>query len=80
MDRIDAVSIRRWIAFSDNRELYGFCDASEKVYRAAIYLRGVAQNGKIKVPLVMSKKKKTVDTQTIVVLGIAIGALVRDSS
>ncbi|XP_062710660.1 uncharacterized protein LOC134288796 [Aedes albopictus] len=60
LDRIDAVSVPRWIAFSDNViscELHGFCDASEKAYGAAIYLRCVAQDGKVTVRLVMAKSK-----------------------
>ncbi|XP_055537537.1 uncharacterized protein LOC129725566 [Wyeomyia smithii] len=60
LDRLDAVSVPRWIAFGKNViscELHGFCDASERAYGAVIYLRSVTREGQVSVRLVMAKSK-----------------------
>ena len=38
-------------------DLHGFCDASERAYAAAVYLRMTDSNGSVQVALVMSKTK-----------------------
>ncbi|XP_062538160.1 uncharacterized protein LOC134206455 [Armigeres subalbatus] len=60
LDRLDAVSVPRWIAFDNNvisSELNGFSDASEKAYGAVIYLRCVTREGSTTVRLLMAKSK-----------------------
>ncbi|XP_036341119.1 uncharacterized protein LOC118750508, partial [Rhagoletis pomonella] len=55
---IDNIRIPRWVHFSptDDVEVHGFCDASEKAYAAAVYLR-VTQNAKDVVSLLLAKTK-----------------------
>lgn len=38
-------------------ELHGFCDASERAYAAAVYLRMTDSDGSVQVALVLSKTK-----------------------
>ncbi|XP_058443677.1 uncharacterized protein LOC131425643 [Malaya genurostris] len=60
LDRLSSISVPRWIAFDNNVitcELHGFCDASEKAYGAALYLRSITQNGHVTVRLVMAKSR-----------------------
>ncbi|GFT69049.1 integrase catalytic domain-containing protein [Trichonephila clavipes] len=43
---------------SDNQlHLYGFSDASEKAYAAAIYCRSVSDTGKINIQLIIAKTR-----------------------
>ncbi|XP_055589230.1 uncharacterized protein LOC129741514 [Uranotaenia lowii] len=60
LNGLDGVSIPRWIAFRKDViacEIHGFCDASEKAYGAAIYLRNTTKDGEVTIRLVTAKSK-----------------------
>ncbi|GFX40640.1 uncharacterized protein TNCV_2374241 [Trichonephila clavipes] len=51
---------RFWFVDSDNQfHLFGFSDASEKAYAAAMYCRSVSDTGKINVQLILAKTRVT---------------------
>ncbi|XP_076397876.1 uncharacterized protein LOC143266125 [Megachile rotundata] len=58
--QLDALSIPRWTRYLGDRtekvELHGFCDASQRAYAAAVYLR-VMHKGEISTMLLVAKTK-----------------------
>ncbi|XP_055589056.1 uncharacterized protein LOC129741357 [Uranotaenia lowii] len=59
LSSLDTLSIPRWVGFSPSNdvELHGFCDASEKAYGACIYLRCTHEDGSVSVKLLISKSR-----------------------
>lgn len=60
LTRCSNFRVPRWVGYTkDNKHvsLHGFCDASEKMYAAACYLRTVAQSGLVEVHLLTAKTK-----------------------
>ncbi|XP_017490770.1 PREDICTED: uncharacterized protein LOC108378971 isoform X1 [Rhagoletis zephyria] len=55
---INNIRIPRWVSFSPTEkvEIHGFCDASEKAYAAAVYLR-VEKEDKVLVNLLLAKTR-----------------------
>ncbi|XP_046145664.1 uncharacterized protein LOC123988949 [Osmia bicornis bicornis] len=69
LDQLETITIPRWIFTSSksqpNLELHGFCDASQRAYAAAVYLR-VEHEGQVRTSLVVAKTKVApVKTATI---------------
>ena len=54
---LDSFDVPRCVTVSQNVSLIGFCDASEKAYAAAIYLREVTSSSDVKVTLLVSKSR-----------------------
>mgnify|MGYP003440257003 FL=1 len=56
---VEKIFIPRWVNFhpENNIEIHGFCDASEKAYAAALYVRAVSSPFEIKTHLFASKTK-----------------------
>ncbi|XP_054746732.1 uncharacterized protein LOC129251360 [Anastrepha obliqua] len=54
----DNIRIPRWVHYSpaDNAEIHGFCDASEKAYAAAVYLR-VKKQDQVYLNLLLAKTR-----------------------
>ncbi|XP_037826677.1 uncharacterized protein LOC119614634 [Lucilia sericata] len=55
---INSIRIPRWIGYVPNSEVqfHGFCDASEKAYAAALYIR-ISTNSSVQTSLISSKTK-----------------------
>ncbi|XP_037811016.1 uncharacterized protein LOC119603147 [Lucilia sericata] len=55
---INSIRIPRWIGYIPNADVqfHGFCDASEKAYAAALYIR-ISTNGVVQTNLISSKTK-----------------------
>ncbi|XP_054742580.1 uncharacterized protein LOC129247471 [Anastrepha obliqua] len=55
---IDNIRIPRWVHYSpaDDAEIHGFCDASEKAYAAAVYLR-VKKRDQVYLNLLLAKTR-----------------------
>ena len=59
------------------QEVHGFCDASEKAYAAAIYLRSIYEDGNVSICLVSSKTRVApLKRQTIPRLELLLGATI----
>ncbi|XP_034195156.2 uncharacterized protein LOC117611325 [Osmia lignaria lignaria] len=60
LTQLDALSVPRWVSYpagcKDGVELYGFCDASQRAYAAAVYLR-VKTQGRTSIGLLVAKSK-----------------------
>ncbi|GFX31260.1 integrase catalytic domain-containing protein [Trichonephila clavipes] len=65
---LNGIKIERSIVIPNAEviELHGFCDASEKAYGAAIYVRSINPDGKIKVRLVASKSRASTIKQVTI--------------
>ncbi|XP_054717598.1 uncharacterized protein LOC129226994 [Uloborus diversus] len=59
LSQLKEIKVPRYILqpYSNIIELHGFCDASEKAYAAAVYIRTISMNGNINVQLVTSKTR-----------------------
>ncbi|XP_065076956.1 uncharacterized protein LOC135700391 [Ochlerotatus camptorhynchus] len=60
LEALRNLSVPRWVIPAIKPvliEMHGFCDASEKAYGACIYLRAVADDGSVKVNLLVAKSK-----------------------
>lgn len=59
LNNFDKMSFNRWVSVPDATEiqLHGFCDASEKAYGAAIYLRTRTKTGQVFVNLICAKAR-----------------------
>ena len=58
---IGDIQIPRWVNFSTNStiQLHGFCDASEKAYCGAVYIRTTASSGETHCHLIVAKTRVT---------------------
>ncbi|XP_075151010.1 uncharacterized protein LOC142225121 [Haematobia irritans] len=56
---IERIRIPRWVQYQPGCEvqLHGFCDASEKAYAAAIYIRSETPDGVVQIHLLTAKSK-----------------------
>ncbi|XP_076660370.1 uncharacterized protein LOC143363708 [Halictus rubicundus] len=61
MERTDRITVPRWIGYraatSDNIELHGFSDASERAYSAAVFIRVPVTGARAETHLLMAKTK-----------------------
>ncbi|XP_075150820.1 uncharacterized protein LOC142224927 [Haematobia irritans] len=56
---IERIRIPRWVQYQPGCEvqLHGFCDASEKAYAAAVYIRSETPDGVVQIHLLTAKSK-----------------------
>ena len=54
---LEKLKIPRWIGTTENFEIHGFSDASEKAYAAMLYSRTIDKTGKPTIRLIVSKTK-----------------------
>lgn len=69
LHNLESIGIPRYVGlgFEDAKyQMHGFCDASEKAYAAAVYLRCVFQTGQVKVNLLVAKSR-VAPTRTITI-------------
>lgn len=69
LHNLESIGIPRYVGlgFEDAKyEMHGFCDASEKAYAAAVYLRCVFPTGQVKVNLLVAKSR-VAPTKTITI-------------
>ncbi|XP_036345831.1 uncharacterized protein LOC118755088 [Rhagoletis pomonella] len=83
-NEIDKVRIPRWVYFSptDEIQIHGFCDASEKAYAASVYLR-VKRDSKVFINLLLAKTRvapvKTISLPRLELCGAVLLAEIVDS-
>ncbi|XP_076377800.1 uncharacterized protein LOC143259438 [Megalopta genalis] len=82
---LNHLSFRRNVTQSGHRkiELHGFCDASERAYRACIYVRSISTSGRIRVHLLCAKSRvaplKTVPLARLELYGASLLATLMTS-
>ncbi|XP_036327139.1 uncharacterized protein LOC118739735 [Rhagoletis pomonella] len=83
-NEIDKVRIPRWVYFSptDEIQIHGFCDASEKAYAASVYMR-VKRDSKVFINLLLAKTRvapvKTISLPRLELCGAVLLAEIVDS-
>lgn len=61
ISELNKLKILRWLGYKDKflLQLHLFCDASEKAYAGAVYLRTINNKGNIEVRLIAAKTRAT---------------------
>ncbi|XP_017461765.1 PREDICTED: uncharacterized protein LOC108355104 [Rhagoletis zephyria] len=83
-NEIDNIRIPRWVYFSptDEIQIHGFCDASEKAYAASVYMR-VKRDSKVFINLLLAKTRvapvKTISLPRLELCGAVLLAEIVDS-
>ncbi|EFN60890.1 hypothetical protein EAG_00466, partial [Camponotus floridanus] len=57
LPELNRTRIPRWTGVQGGYELHAFCDASERAYAAAVYLRGIKDSGEFGSSLLIAKTK-----------------------